>query len=36
MRDFYCCRAEMKSKDRDQYIKHLKKAGNYKEEYDYL
>jgi len=31
---FYRARAEMKSDDRDQYIKHLKEAGEYRAEYD--
>ena len=31
---FYCASAEMKSEDRDEYIKHLKTTGKYKEEYD--
>ena len=31
---FYLARAEMKSEDRDQYIKHLKETGEYKEEYE--
>ena len=30
---YYRSRAEMKSKDRDQYIEHLKRTGEYKEEY---
>ena len=30
----YLARAEMKSKDRDEYIAYLKWAGKYKEEYD--
>ena len=34
MQAFYRARAEMKSEDRDQYIKLLKKTGEYKEEYD--
>ena len=33
-RAFYCVRDEMKSKDRDQFIKHLKETGKYKEEFD--
>ena len=32
---FYRSIGEMKSGDRDQYIEHLKKTGEYKEEYDY-
>ena len=32
---FYRARAELKSDDRDQYIKHLKKTGEYKEHHDY-
>ena len=31
---FYLSRAELKSKDRDEYIKHLKMTGNYLEEYE--
>ena len=31
---FYRARAEMKSDDRDQYIKHLKETGEYNEEYE--
>jgi len=31
---FYRARAEMKSEDRDQCIKHLKEIGEYKEEYE--
>ena len=31
---FYRSRAELKSKDRDEYIKHLKMTGNYLEEYE--
>jgi len=32
---FYRSRAEMRSADRSQYIVPLKKAGKYREEYDY-
>ena len=32
---YYRSRAEMRSKDRDQYIEHLKKTGGYHEEHDY-
>ena len=31
---FYCARSEMKSEDRDQYIRHMKRNGDYREEYD--
>ena len=31
---FYSANAEMKSDDRDKYIKHLKEAGEYRAEYD--
>ena len=31
---FYFARAEMRSKDRNQFIEHLKKTGEYREEYD--
>ena len=31
---FYRSRGEMKSGDRDQYIKYLKEIGKYKDEYD--
>ena len=31
---FYRARAEMKSEDRDKFIKLLKEEGNYQEEYD--
>ena len=31
---FYLSRAELKSKDRDEYIKYLKMTGKYEEEYD--
>ena len=31
---YYLARAELKSNGRDQYIKHLKNTGKYKEEYD--
>ena len=34
LQTFYRCRAEMKSKGRDQYIKHLKFTGEQKEEYE--
>ena len=34
IRAFYCARAEMKSKDRDQWVKYLKETGRYNEEYD--
>jgi TPR repeat protein len=34
LRAFYVARAEMKSEDRDQYIKHLKMIGEYNAEYD--
>jgi TPR repeat protein len=34
LRAFYRARAEMKSDDRDEYIKHLKRTGEYDEEYD--
>jgi TPR repeat protein len=34
IRAFYRSRAEMKSEGRDQFIKHLKMTGKYKEEYD--
>ena len=33
LRAFYHARAEMKSENRDQYIEHLKKNGQYKESY---
>jgi len=32
---FFLARAEMRSDNRDQYIQHLKKTGEYKVEYDY-
>ena len=32
----YVARAEMRSEDRDQYIKDLKSTGDYQEEYDFL
>ena len=35
LQTFYRARAEMKSEGRDQYIKHLKKTGEYKEHHDY-
>ena len=31
---FYCARTEMKSTDRDQFIKFLKEIGKYEDEYD--
>ena len=31
---FHRARAEMKSEGRDQYIRHLKKTGDYNEEYN--
>ena len=31
---FYLARSEIKSEDRDQYMKHLKMIGEYEEEYD--
>ena len=34
LQNFYRSRAELKSKDRDQWIKHLKNTGKYKEEFD--
>ena len=34
MQTFYRVRGEMKSKDRDKYIAHLKTTGGYKEEYN--
>ena len=36
LRAFYGARAEMKSEERDQFIKHLKLTGKYREEYDSL
>ena len=35
LKAFYGARAEMRSDKRDEYIQHLKKTGEYKEEYDY-
>ena len=32
---FFLARAEMRSDNRDTYIAHLKKTGEYKVEYDY-
>ena len=34
LQTFYRSRGEMKSGDRDQYIKYLKEIGKYKDEYD--
>ena len=34
MQAYYCARGEMKSEDRDQYIEHLKRTGEYKKEFD--
>ena len=34
MRVFYRSRAEMKSEDRDEWMKYFKFAGKYNEEYD--
>jgi TPR repeat protein len=31
----YAARSEMKSEDRDEYIKHLKRTGKYEPEYEY-
>ena len=31
----YCARAELRSEDRDKYIAHLKRTGEYKAEYEY-
>ena len=34
LRVFYRSRGELQSEDRDKYIEHLKKTGEYKEEYN--
>jgi TPR repeat protein len=35
LQTMYVARAEMKTKDRDRYIQHLKRIGEYEEEYDF-